>query len=156
LNWKTLEKNTSWWEKLIKQISKKVLEKIKPELSTQTEKIAAHTKQIDSIIEILKDLHPRFWNLSGDVHRSMAYAFRNSPYTSFILWLRSAESFHRSGNIDMARETLLETYKAIKQVEKVTIEDLNEFNKLIPNIDDINLSYEIDIISDEIDRLTKS
>ena len=125
-------------------------------VSEQIETLSAHTKQIDYILDILKDLHPRFWDLSGDVHRSMAYTFRDSSYTSFILWLRSAEAFNRSGNIDMARETLQETYKAIKQVEKVTIEDLNEINKLIPNIDPDIFKHEVEAINTEILRLTMS
>ena len=160
MSWKTVEKITLGWKKLIKLISKQVWKNLEPEisklLSEQSEKLSAHTKQINDMLEILKDLHPRFWNLNGDVHRSMAFTFRDSPYTSFILWLRSSEAFNRSGNIDMARETLKESYNAIKQVKKVTVEDLNEVNKLMPNIDPDTFQHEIDAMNDEIARLTKS
>lgn len=121
---------------------------------TQTEKLLSHTKQIDFIIETLKDLHPRFWFLKGDINRGMAYTFRGTPYTSFMLWLRSAESFNRSGDIDMTRASLKETYDAIKQVANVTIEDLNESNNLLTNIHPVDFRHEINAINDEIKRLT--
>ena len=124
--------------------------------SDQTSIISNHTEQLDFITDTLKDVHSQFWFLKGDINRSMAYTFRGTPYTSFMLWLRSSESFNKSGDIDMARTSLKETLDAIKQVESVAHEDLNESNRLLADIDVANFRHEINAINDEIERLTRT
>lgn len=124
-------------------------------LKNYQKKTSTHTEQIKFTLETLADSHQHFWNLSGDMNRNLAFAFDSNKEASSILWLQSADSFSKSGDTDTVRESLRETYKALTHVESVNIEYLNRANQLIENIDHTKFKHEVDIVDNEIKRLTK-